>query len=286
MYHGADSHGAAALPDGRPLWHAAIDVPNFVQQPRARAVLDVIGGIVFATIVSVMVIRSTTGLFIDGTWASAIGWESVWLIAAILVTPFMASGIIPDNSFKATLLGLKLDWPELLYSLYMLVVVVSIGITGSILGPLGLAFAVGAAEEMIFRVLLLGWLVTRLKPEHALVVSALVFGVGHLQEISLTGLLSVLPQTAGGIVLGAMYLRSRNIASCIIAHAAWDFPIFLAWGLVSGGSVEAGMPSVASLLPWTILAIYGLYLVRHGVDLPGRPAPNTPRGVAGAAMHR
>ena len=56
-----------------------------------------------------------------------------------------------------------------------------------------------------------------------------------------------MPQIAGGFVLGAVYLRTRNPIGPILAHAYWDFPYFMALGVVSGGGTEAGMPTVSSL---------------------------------------
>lgn len=249
--------------------------PVRLEQPAGRALFDVMGGIAFAMLVSLCMIRVCASLFTGSGWAAAIGWESVWIMACLVCAPMLPSGVRHVITLRATVRGLALDWPELTYSLYMLSSAVSYGMQSGIIGPLGLALAVGTAEEFLFRVLLLGWLVTRLKPEKALVVSAVVFGLAHLHEPTITGLLSVAPQTAGGMVLGAMYLRSRNPLPCIIAHAAWDFPIFLAYGQgVSGGGTESGMPGVMALAPWLALIVYGLYLVRAGIDLPGRePRP-------------
>jgi len=94
----------------------------------------------------------------------------------------------------------------------------------------------------------------------------------------LIGVLSVMPQFSGGMILGAIYLRTRNPLGNILAHAAWDFPIFLAYGAgVAGGSTAAGLPSVLSLVPWMVLSAYGLYLVREGTNVAGREP--LPRGV-------
>jgi membrane protease YdiL (CAAX protease family) len=107
-----------------------------------------------------------------------------------------------------------------------------------------------------------------------LVISSVAFGAAHLHEISIVGLLSVVPQTAGGFVLGAAYLRSRNPIGPILAHAFWDFPYFMALGIgVSGGSTEAGAPTVLELMPWIAFMIYGLWLVRPEVSMVGRVDP-------------
>lgn len=282
--HSSSAHppaiGSSVLPQGgsqtvalaAPIWiphpHAVV---GRVHQSGARAFLDVAGGILFAVLVSLCMIRVTQGLFMGAGWGASIGWESVWILATIACAPLLPSGIIHDVTRSSTIRGLALDWPELVFSLYTLIEVLRYGINSGVLGPLGLALAVGTAEEFLFRVLILGWLVTRMRPERALLVSAVIFGLAHLQSPSLVGLLSIAPQTSGGVVLGAIYLRTRNPLGPILGHAAWDFPIFLGFGLgVSGGSTEAGMPSVLSLMPWIALTIYGLFLIRHGVGIPGR----------------
>jgi membrane protease YdiL (CAAX protease family) len=208
-------------------------------------------------------------------WAPVIGWESVWLVAAILCGPLMPSGIRHHISWRSTIEGLGLDWPELLYATWVLGIYVAwLGELRIEAGPIAMALAVGTAEEFIFRVLLLGWLVTKLPAPSALALSSVVFGCAHLHELSLLGLLSVVPQTAGGFMLGAIYLRTRNPLASILSHAYWDFPYFMVIGTgVSGGSTEAGMPGVLDLVPWMVFMIYGLWLVRHGIPLVGRVTP-------------
>jgi membrane protease YdiL (CAAX protease family) len=171
--------------------------------------------------------------------------------------------------------GLALDWPELLYASWILGIYIQyIGELRLDPGPIALALAVGTAEEFIFRVLLLGWLVTKLPAPNALALSAAVFGIAHLNEVSLLGFMSVLPQTAGGFVLGAVYLRTRNPIPVILAHAYWDFPYFMAMGAgVSGGSTAAGMPTVLDIVPWLGFIVYGLWLVRDGIPMVGRVDP-------------
>ena len=240
-----------------------------------RNLLDVIGGVCFALFVGILSMRAGSLVFDGGGWAQAIAWESVFLVAAIACSPLMPSGIRHDLSARSLLDGLVLDWPELLYASWILGIYVQyLGELRVEAGPLGLALAVGTAEEFIFRVLLLGWLVTKLPAPHALAVSAVVFGIAHLHELSIVGVLSIVPQTAGGFVLGAVYLRTRNPIPVILAHAYWDFPYFMVLGRgVSGGSTEGGMPTVIDLVPWMAFMVYGLWLVRDGVAMAGRVDP-------------
>lgn len=266
--------GTLRAPAGMPLPAAGtIDAPR--QETGLRQWLDVAGGVSFALLIGILCRNAGSELFTGMTgWAPVIAWESVWLVAAILCAPLLPSAIRPDISWRSTFEGLQLDWPELLYATWVLGIYATL-IGGIVIdaGPLAFALAVGTAEEFIFRVLLLGWLVGWLPAPQALAISSLVFGLAHLHEVSLVGVLSVVPQTAGGFVLGAAYLRTRNPIGPILAHAYWDFPYFMALGVVSGGSAQGGMPSVASLLPWIGFMIYGLWLVRHGVPMVGRVDP-------------
>jgi membrane protease YdiL (CAAX protease family) len=262
----------------------ARNAPVRLEQPRLRAIADVIGGVVFAFFVSLCMIRVTTGLFEGAGWGAQISWESVWILACLACAPFLPSGVRHVVTLKSLIKGMSFDWPELAYSTYIFAEVLDYGVRVGFIGPLGLALAVGTAEEFLFRVLLLGWLVTRVRTEWALLVSSVVFGCAHLHQISLLGLLSVAPQFSGGMVLGAVYLRSRNPLANILCHASWDFPLFCAYGLgVSGGGTEGGMPSIQSLLPWIALACYGLWLVRPSVDVPGRE-PARPTVAHGASL--
>jgi membrane protease YdiL (CAAX protease family) len=247
-----------------------------------RAALDVAGGIAFVLVIGILCMNAGSLVFAGGDWVSVIAWETVWLVAAMLCAPLMPSGIRHDISWRSTWEGLALEWPEILYATWVLGIYVQyLGELRLDAGPIALALAVGTAEEFIFRVLLLGWLVSKLPAPHALAISAVVFGVAHLKELSVLGLLSIAPQTAGGFVLGAVYLRTRNPIAPILVHAYWDFPYFMAMGAgVSGGSTEAGMPTVVELTPWIAFMIYGLWLVRDGISVVGRVTPigqNNPR---------
>lgn len=239
---------------------------------------DVAGGIFLAIIAGVISATIGSLVFSGVGWSASIGWETSWLIATIALVRILPSGIHHEISWSSTFRGLGLDWPELLFAGYIFwSVILQLGldqVLRTMWGPLGLALSVGAAEEMIFRVIVLGWLVTKLDVPVALTLSAFVFGVAHLNELSMLGLMSVLPQFAGGMVLGACYLRSRNPLGPILAHAAWDFPIFLAFGLgTSGGGTEAGWPGVGEVIMWTAFAVYGLWLVRESRDVAGRVQP-------------
>lgn len=225
--------------------------------------LDVLGGIVCIYFISVIMRTVGQHLFQGVGWGAAIGWESVWVMTVLAALPVVRLGIEHATTWTTTLRGLALDWPELAFTTLVMLEVLRMGMPSEWLGPLGFALSVGIAEELLFRVLLLGWLVTKLEVSKALLVSAIVFGLAHLHELSMLGLANIAPQFAGGMLLGAVYLRTRNPIAPILAHAYWDLPYFLAFGNgISGGGTEAGYPSVTQMLTWAAFTIYALWLIR------------------------
>ena len=81
-------------------------------------------------------------------------------------------------------------------------------LTASICAPL--------FEEFIFRGFLLPALTNYLPVWGAVIVSSLVFAMAHLS------LSEVLPLATLGIVLGAVYTRSRNLLAPILLHSLWN----------------------------------------------------------------
>jgi membrane protease YdiL (CAAX protease family) len=241
------------------------------RRPHHHVWFDVAGGIAFAFVVGVVMMNVASMLSSWQSWSGGIGWETVWLVVALLCVPLMPSAVNHRITWNTTILGVALDWPEMVIACTILYTnLTTVGLPHGIAGPLGFSIAVGAAEEMIFRVLLLGWLATKIKPESAVLVSAAVFGLVHLQELSLVGAMNCTSQFAGGVVFGAIYLRTANPLGPIIGHAFWDFSIFVGWGLVSGGSTEYGMPTVAELWFPIVIAVYGMWLIRPSVPCVGR----------------
>jgi hypothetical protein len=84
-------------------------------------------------------------------------------------------------------------------------------------GPLTALAVVGGApvfEELLFRGIILRGLLARMAPGPAIVVSALLFGIAHLDVYQLvSGALLGLP-------LGWLYVRFRSVLPCIALHAA------------------------------------------------------------------
>jgi membrane protease YdiL (CAAX protease family) len=93
-----------------------------------------------------------------------------------------------------------------------------------------LAVAIAAAEETIFRGIVMRFAIARLGVRAGVVAQALVFGATHYWR---GGYPNVLFAIAMGIVLGLAMLWTRRLALPIGLHAGWDF----VWLAASGSDV-------------------------------------------------
>lgn len=84
-------------------------------------------------------------------------------------------------------------------------------------------------EETLFRGFLLPSLTRYLPAWGAIAVSAVVFATAHLS------LSDILPLTVLGMVLGYIYLRSRNLLSSVLLHSIWNSGSFIALLILGSG---------------------------------------------------
>lgn len=103
-------------------------------------------------------------------------------------------------------------------------------------------------EELIFRKILLGKLLEKFsnKPIKAIVYSALIFGIVHLNIIQ--GVAAF----GGGIILGLIYYYTKSIKATIFAHILNNFLIII--------------PNPIGLWMNVIYLIVGFYLIKKGND--------------------
>jgi membrane protease YdiL (CAAX protease family) len=84
-------------------------------------------------------------------------------------------------------------------------------------GTVVLSAAAGLGEELLFRGLLLGALVSVIGPVPALIVSSVAFGLAHPLTFTYIVFAGVT-----GLYLGALYLFSGSLLVPVAAHAAYD----------------------------------------------------------------
>lgn len=90
------------------------------------------------------------------------------------------------------------------------------------------AIAAPVFEEIFFRGFLMTSLTQHLPPWGAVVASAAIFALVHLS------LSEVLPLMTLGIVLGAVYGRSRNLLASILLHSLWNSGTLISLFLLGG----------------------------------------------------
>ncbi len=184
------------------------------------------------------------------------------ILTGIILLIVFRKNFKPGSAFK----GFAVMLPALLLAVYKIPYHFASGggepnkITLSII-LIGLAPAV--LEEILFR----GIFIYNLKkkynrPAVIVIVSAVMFSLVHLTNIggmdAASLILQLIMAFAVGVVLGAVYLRTEDIVSVIIAHFAIDIT-----GYIFCGGKSAPMYFliiVAGLLLFEI--IYGLILLR------------------------
>lgn len=171
------------------------------------------------------------------------------------------------NSFK----GLLIMLPALLLAIYKIPYhfISGGGTPNSITLPIiliGLAPAV--FEEILFRGIFIHNLKAKSESSTVIVlISAIVFSLVHLTNIAGMDLISLLLQLimafVTGIVLGAIYLRTDDIISVIIAHFAID----ILGGIFYGGETTPYYFVAIMSLIWIFEAVYGICLVRKQAQM-------------------
>ena len=202
---------------------------------------------------------SAAGSVLAGKEAgSAVGRLIVGVVLILLFRPCFRKG----RPFS----GLRWILPALLFPLWNIVYHLASGM-GELVpaARLPLAILLGLApavfEEVIFRGILIAKLRENGKtPMAALVISAVLFGAVHLTNLAGMPLSDALVQTGYavvvGLVLGAVYLKSGDIAAVILAHALID----ITSSLFAASPGETSAPMLLAFV--LLLAVEAVYAVR------------------------
>lgn len=170
--------------------------------------------------------------------------------------------------------GFRLAALILIYCAYLIIQTLIWGKFRGFFSGFALALAAGVSEEVIFRGAIISTAMRRWhEPSNVvpvLLVSAALFGCMHLPNVFAGASLGITVfQAVGamcsGIILGAIYLRSASIFSCMAAHFLVDFVAFhdITQASLTGVMIATfGLPNVIDLVMCIGLAAIGLYLVR------------------------
>lgn len=140
-----------------------------------------------------------------------------WLNLLLMVVMLMSA------SFSCSVLEEMLQIPDNMAEIFPLIM-------NNPLGIVALAIIAPIAEEVVFRGAILGHLLENTKWDYRLsiLVSALVFGVIHLNPIQ------IVFATIIGLLLGWAYWRTRSLLPCILMHVANN-----SWAVV-GNFIDSG----------------------------------------------
>lgn len=110
-----------------------------------------------------------------------------------------------------------------------------------LLTPLSEMLLVGLAEEILFRGIVFRITEQAIGSRWAIVISALLFAVGHLPNEGVT-LVAVISLLAYAVMQAAIYMRTRRLWLCIANHMAWNYCVGQIFATaVSGHETKAGL---------------------------------------------
>lgn len=127
-------------------------------------------------------------------------------------------------------------------------------------GPQLLIGGLGAAvaEEIITRGVLFRVSEEGLGTWGALVLSAVVFGFGHIFNPGATAWSSVAIAVEAGLLFGLLFHVSRSLPLCMGVHMGWNFTQGTVWGIpVSGGKDTGWLVSVRTGPDWLSGGAFG-----------------------------
>ncbi|GJJ00754.1 membrane protein [Duganella rhizosphaerae] len=107
--------------------------------------------------------------------------------------------------------------------------------------PLAELVLVGMAEEMMFRGVIFGVIERSLGSKPAIVISALLFSLGHLPNEGMS-ILAIASLAAYGVLQAALYMKTRRLWICIGTHIAWNYCVSTVFSsTVSGHAATDGL---------------------------------------------
>lgn len=123
-------------------------------------------------------------------------------VTFILLTVVMAFSMVVLIDFLSYYLRWLPDWTKGTFD----------GLVLNWLGLIAISIAGPVFEELLFRGAVTRHLLNEYKPMKAIIVSALIFGIGHLNPAQM------IPGILGGIVIAMLYYRTGSLVPGIVLH--------------------------------------------------------------------
>ena len=190
-------------------------------------------------------------------------------ISRIIVSIFMILLFYNKDNFKYNFRGLKFMLPLLLFGLYKIPLwfytqgEISNILTGFICG-----LAPGIYEEFLFRGIFIDRLSRKYKSNvKILLLSTIVFSLVHLTNAVGQDLTSVIFQVifsvAFGIAVGGVYIKTKDICSVIIVHAATDI---IGYIFISNPT-SSDLALILVVILCVCESLYGFLLLKKSADI-------------------
>lgn len=116
------------------------------------------------------------------------------------------------------------------------------GSIGDLSRMAGIAIFSGVTEELFFRGVMFRFIERAGGSIVALVITSALFGAAHIANPDASWAAAIAIMLEAGIMLGAIYMLTRNLWTAIGLHAGWNFTQGYVFSLpVSGGGVPQGL---------------------------------------------
>lgn len=235
----------AAAPAGKPMWRRIADFP-LVAMLIAIALFVLANAIAFQLAKLLPEMDRPARLAV---WAVL----DIGIVLLVYKLAMRRLGERPRDDLPLTGaakgLGLGLLFGVALFSLVVGVAalidvynIVGEGGTSELLPALvALAILPGFIEELLFRGILFRWIEEFAGSWIALALTSALFGIGHIFNPGATALSSFAIALEAGILLGGVYMLTRNLWMAIGLHAAWNFTQGWVFDVPVSGSDQNGI---------------------------------------------
>lgn len=236
------------------------------------------------------------------SYGSLVTIESIWAITIFVVMVLAGNTYIFRRRRESIITSILLAIPPLIISAIYMRNYIGDAIMYNTTDVLCLALyslMIGIAEEFLCR----GWILTEFIERYgsdrkhirlSILASAIIFSLMHILNIFagqdvFSTVMQVIQTLGLGYLLGVIFYRTRNIWSCVLVHAFYDFSIFLGeikiYDACTYGTMTDEM-KIASLISSILLAV--IYVINGEIlirptkvnSLLPKPKENTKEDIA------